>query len=195
MTEIESSLNVSCDAIELERNNTVKESTFEALEKHLNFSETSLQRKLIKFRKLSENVKDLSKNLSRFENDTTQEILEKKIYVKRFNILIHGIEENLKSAGETKWESEKKVRYFSHECLKIPKTHVMAIADVHCLPQHTITKNGVHFTRPIIVNFASYSDKNLIMRSRKNPKPYNEERKRNFGSNAKSVYITEHLPQ
>ena len=71
----------------------------------------------------------------------------------------------------------------------------MAIADVHRLPQHTITKNGVRITRPIIVKLTSYSDKNLIMRSLKILKSYNEERKRKFGSNAKSVYIIEHLPQ
>ena len=69
------------------------------------------------------------------------------------------------------------------------------IADVHRLPQHNITKNGVHITRSIIVKLTSYSDKNLIMRSLKNLKPYNEERKRKFGNNTKSIYVTEHLPQ
>ena len=195
LTEIEDSLNLRCDAIELELKNTVKKSTFENLEKRLNLLETSLQNKSTKFRKLSGNVRDLSKNLAQFQNDTTQELLEKEIYAKRFNILIHDIEENLESAWETKWESEKKVREFLHECLKIPRTHVMAIADVHRLPQHNITKNDVRITRPIIVKLTSYLDKNLIMRSLKNLKPYNEERKRKFGNNAKSAYLTEHLPQ
>ena len=120
MTEIENSLNLRCNAIELELKNTVKKSTFENLEKRVNLLETSLQNKSTKFRKLSGNVKDLSKNLAQFQNDTTQELLKKEIYAKRFNILIHGIEENLESAWETKWESEKKVREFLHECLKIP---------------------------------------------------------------------------
>ena len=71
----------------------------------------------------------------------------------------------------------------------------MAIDDVQRLPQHTITKNVVRITRPIRVKLRSYSDNNLIIRSLKNLKPYNEERKRKFGSNAKSVYKTEHLPQ
>ena len=54
-----------------------------------------------KFRKLSENVKDFSKNLARFQNDTTQELLEKEIYAKKFSVLKHGIEENLESAWDT----------------------------------------------------------------------------------------------
>ena len=70
LTEIENSLNLRCDAIELELKNTVKKSIFENLEKRLNLVETSLQNKSTKFRKLSGNVKDLSKNLAQFQNDT-----------------------------------------------------------------------------------------------------------------------------
>ena len=68
--------------------------------------------KSTEFRKLFENVKNFSKNLARFQHDNIQELLEKEIYAKRFNILIYDVEENLESAWETKWESEKKVRYF-----------------------------------------------------------------------------------
>ena len=53
LTEIENSLNLRCDAIELELKNTVKKSTFENLEKRVNLLETSLQNKSTKFRKLS----------------------------------------------------------------------------------------------------------------------------------------------
>ena len=40
LNEVESSLNLRCDAIELELKNTAKKSIFEALEKRLNFLET-----------------------------------------------------------------------------------------------------------------------------------------------------------
>ena len=52
LTEIESSLNLSFDAMELELKNKVKKSTFEALEKLLNFLETSLQSKSTKVLKI-----------------------------------------------------------------------------------------------------------------------------------------------
>ena len=71
---------------------------------------------------------------------------------------------------------------------------MMGITDVHHLPQHTITKNGVRITCPIIVKVTSCSDKNPIVRSLKYLKPHNKESKRKFGSNAKSFFITEHLP-
>ena len=53
LTEIESSLNLSFDAMELELKNTVKKSTFEALEKLLNFLETLLQSKSTKVLKIA----------------------------------------------------------------------------------------------------------------------------------------------
>ena len=76
LTDIERSLNLRCDTIELELKNRVKKSTFESLEIHLKTFEASLRSNSTKFRKLSENVKDLSKNLARFQNDIPQKLLE-----------------------------------------------------------------------------------------------------------------------
>ena len=82
-----------------------------------------------------------------------------------------------------------------HYPLKIPETHVVAIADVHRLPQHSLTRKGKRVTRPIIVKLTSYSDKNLLMRSLKNLKAYNEKRKAKSQGAADYVYFTEHLPR
>ena len=71
--------------------------------------------------------------------------------------------------------------------------HAVAVADVHRLPQHPITKNGKRIIRPIIVKLTSYSDKNIIMRSLKNLKEYNEKKKRAFGGETNYVYVTEQL--
>ena len=79
--------------------------------------------------------------------------------------------------------------------LKIPNFYAVAVADIHRLPQHPITKNGKRITRPIIVKLTSYSDKNMIMRSLKSLKEYNEERKRTFGGETNYVYVTEHQPR
>ena len=118
-----------------------------------------------------------------------QEFLEKEIYGKRFNLLIHGIEEDTESAWEIKFKQ------FLQNGIKIPNFHAVAVADVHRLPQYPITKNGKCIARPIIVKLTSYSDKNMIMRSLKNSKEYNEERKRTFGCETNYVYVTEHLPR
>ena len=54
----------------------------------------------------------------------------------------------------------------------------MAIADVHCLPQHAIAKAGVHITPLIIAKLTRYSEKNRIMRSLKNLKRSLQQRKK-----------------
>ena len=79
LTEIESSLKSEPTQwwYWIELKNTVKKSTVEALEKRLSSLKASLQSKSTKFRKLSGNVKDLSKNLARFQNDTNQKLLKK----------------------------------------------------------------------------------------------------------------------
>ena len=66
------------------------------------------------------------------------------------------MEEDTESAWETKWESENKFKQFLQNGLKIPNFHAVAVADVHRLPQHPITKDGQRITRPIIVKLTSY---------------------------------------
>ena len=78
-------------------------------------------------------MKTLNRSLNKFQKRTAQELLEKKIYDKRFNLLIHGIEEDTKSAWETKWESENKFKQFLQNGLKIPSFHAVAVADVHAV--------------------------------------------------------------
>ena len=107
--------------------------------------------------------------------------------------MIHGIKEDTESAWETKWESENKFKQVLQNGLKISNFHAVAVADVHRLSQHPITKNGKHITPSIIVKFTSYSDESMIMRSLKNLEEFNQERKRTFGSETNYVYVTEHL--
>jgi len=65
---------------------------------------------------------------------------------------------------------------------------LISVADAHRLPQHPISRKGKRVTRPIIVKLTSYSDKNLIMRSLKNLKEYNEGIKTGLGGNTDYVY-------
>ena len=175
--------------------NTVILTKFEALEERIEQLEAALKSNNNQINNVADKMKTLNHSLNKFQKRTAQELLEKEIYDKRFNLLIHGIEENTESAWETKWESENKFKQFLQNGLKIPNFQAVAVADVHRLPQNPITKNGKRITRPIIVKLTSYSDKNMIMRSLKNLKEYNEERKRTFGGLTNYIYVTEHLPR
>ena len=47
-------------------------------------------------------MKTLNRCLNKIQKRTAQELLEKEIYDKRVNLLIHGIKEDTKTAWETK---------------------------------------------------------------------------------------------
>ena len=194
-TENLAKINQRCDTIEKQLDDKVNVATVQLLEEKVTRLETALITQTRKCGSVSEKINKLDQNVKEFQIDTERELLEKEVYDKRFNLLIHGIEENSQSSWETKWESEAKFRKFLHHALKIPEAHVVAIADVHRLPQHSITRKGKRVTRPIIVKLTSYSDKNLIMRSLKNLRAYNEERKTKSEGTADYVYVTEHLPR
>ena len=54
-----------------------------------------------------------------------------------------------------------KFKQFLQNGLKIPNFPAVAVADVHCLPQYPITKNGKCITQPIFVKL-TILDKNMI---------------------------------
>ena len=195
LIEIESKLNLRCDDIEDRLNNKVDLNSIEALKINLNHVEDSIELKSKKLEAVTGQILQLEDHLRKFKAETKQDLLANELYDKRLNILIHGIEENIETALETRTETEKKVREFLNLALKIPSSHAIAISDAHRLPQHIITKQGKRITRPIIVKLSSYNDKKLIMTSLKNLKQYNEERKSRIYPECNSVYVTEHLPR
>ena len=195
LIEIESKLNLRCDDIEDRLNNKVDLNSIEALKINLNHVEDSIELKSKKLEAVTGQILQLEDHLRKFKAETEQDLLAKELYDKRLNILIYGIEENIKTAWETRTETEKKIREFLNQALKIPSSHAIAISDAHRLPQHIITKQGKRITRPIIVKLSSYNDKKLIMTSLKNLKQYNEERKSRIYPECNSVYVTEHLPR
>ena len=134
------------DEIEKLIQNTVTLTKFEALEERIEQLEAAWKSKNNQLNNVSDNMKTLNRSLNKFQKRTEQELLEKEIYDKRFNLLIHCIEEDTESAWETKWESEIKFKQFLQNGFKIPNFHAVAVSDVHRLPQHPITKNGKRIT-------------------------------------------------
>ena len=94
----------------------------------------------------------MGESTSNFPVGTEEDLFAKKIYDKRFNILFHGFEENRKSVWENKFKYEVKFRKFLRFVFKIPEIHFIAIADIHCLSQHPISKNGVRIMQPILLS-------------------------------------------
>ena len=193
--EIEKKLNLRCDSIEEQLKEVVDKKSFEHLKVKVKLVEESFVSESNTIAKISDQVLQLDERFTKFRKETENDLLAKELYDKRFNLLVHGIDENKEMAWETRIESEEKLRKFLAEGLQIPSSHAIAIADVHRLPQHAISKQGKRVTRPIIVKLTSYNDKNLIMKSLKNLKKFNAERKEKYGCDVNYIFVTEHLPK
>ena len=111
---------IDCKEIKKLMQNIVTLTKFEALKKRIEQLEAALKSKNKQINNVSKNMKTLNCRLIKFQKRTVQELLEKDIYEKRFNLLIHGIEEDTVSAWETKWESENKFTQILQNGLKIP---------------------------------------------------------------------------
>ena len=90
---------------------------------------TDLQKKTDELKRENEQVKRRAKHQK----------LSSKIYSKRFNYLIYGIDE---IAWETKEQTKKLFRKSLNEALKIPDPNAIALANIHRLPQRPIYKKG-----------------------------------------------------
>jgi len=165
-----------CDCLENELTKTVKLNDVEDLQEQFNNTEELINTNANSVKDIKSRIEQLRYKICAFQFQTSQELLAKEIYDKRFNILVYGLEEDFTKAWETKWESEQKFRKFLHKTLKISETYKIAVADVHRLPQHPVSREGQRTMRPIIAKLTSYADKKLVMRSLKNLKEYNERR-------------------
>ena len=86
---------------------------------------TDLQKQTDELKRENEQVKRRAKHQQ----------LSSELYRKRFNYLIYGIDE---IAWETREQTEKLLRKFLNEALKISDPNAIALADIHRLPQRPI---------------------------------------------------------
>ena len=125
------------------------------------------------------NVEEVSERLEILEakaRDRENKALMLESYEKRFNLLIHDIDENFRYAWETRLQTKHLVEDFMKEGLKIEDPSKIAMADCHRLPQRIIPKNKVRVNRPIIIKLTNADDKHLIFSHLKNLKIYNNTR-------------------
>ena len=89
--------------------------------------------------------------------------------------MIHGLKEQNSNVWETRERTEKTVREFFHNALNIKNSENIKFADIHRMPKQPVLKNRKKIQRPIIVKLTNLFDKQLIYKSLKNLKLYNNE--------------------
>ena len=116
-----------------------------------------------------------------------------ELYSKRLNLLIHGLKENKMNEFESRKETYALFTRFLQEALSLGLDSIQ-LADIHRLPQHTISKNAKRTSRPII-KLSSVFNKNIILKLLKKLKSYNLKLSSSMGDNFEYVYVAEHLPK
>jgi len=163
---IENNLAARCDSIEAAIDTKVDASEVETLRQQCDEQEQKISELSFQFKAYFENVK--------------REQLSRDAYSKRFNFLIHGLEETSNNDWETRKQTDVIFRKFLSERLKIdnPKDFPKDFP-LHRLPQHPIkSKQGTKINRPIIFKVGNNYDKQYIMKRLKYLKTYNVDRKR-----------------
>ena len=164
---------------------------FDSLSERLN----KLEHKYIELEEAVETklagVKERLRKLEKFQIDAEKAALMQDSYNKRLNILFHGVEENERSVWENHEETLQKFENFLTKALDINPDNV-EIADIHCLPQKPVIRQGAKVTRPIIVKLSNAMDKAQIFSNLNRLKTFNETCKKEGKG---TVYVTEHLPK
>jgi len=81
-----------------------------------------------------EEIYDRLENLEGKERDRQAQALMQESYEKRFNILIHGLEENVESALENRAQTKESLQIFMKDCLKIEDPTTISIGGFYRLP-------------------------------------------------------------
>ena len=139
-------------------------------------------------------MQQIAKDQAKLQYDTLLGLLNKDLYSKRFNFLIHAVSENSDHVWENRNLIEKLFKSFLIEGLNININQEIKIVDVHRLPQYPMFfKNKIKIDRPIIVKLKTPSQSkdfvyrqetlnNIILKEKKSPSlPY--------------VFVTKHLPK
>lgn len=134
------------------------------------------------------------KEIERVESDFNIRNIKRDLYDRRWNILIHGVEDDI-----TRYEdysvSEEKVREILRDALKLPNWETMVISDCHRLPQKPLKlqrnlRSGKKKRRPLIFKVTTRKDCNAVWDNVSNLKEFNDDQ-----SADDKIYITKHLPK
>ena len=161
-----------CEAIEEILDNKADASTVDELKSTLDEYEEKIDKIVEKKADVSK-LEDLRKRCDEQEQkiaeltDETKNYIEaikrnqlsRDAYNKRFNLLVHGLKENLDINRETHTLTNSIFQNFLTEALQLEKANDLKVVDVHRPPQHPLKTNGVKVNRPIIFKLANNNDK------------------------------------
>ena len=192
--EADAKLSKRCEALELSLQK--KAETTEFLDLKIQVEDLAKQRVeerevMIKQQQM---ITQLTNQLQGYKQTTERENLSREAYSKRFNLLVHGLEEDQTNPWENRTVTENLLKKFFIQGLKMENPEQINIVDLHRLPQYPLFKNNKRINRPIIFKVANNSDKQMILNSLKNLRGYNEDKK-SENSKATKIYVTEHLPK
>ena len=137
-------LNVNClkDAIILANlKQKVDSDEFFALKHKVNDLEASCNALQEQFRNQDKKITNLDQNFSNQLQVTEKENLRSEAYSKRFNLLIHRIEENPHCAWEVREDTKRLFDKFLIEGLNVSNPKDLPLVDIHRLPQLPIFKD------------------------------------------------------
>ena len=144
--------------------------------------------------KLELKIKEIQQeNLKQKENFKLDQ-LNRELYSKRFNFLIHGLPEDKMFKWETRDKTLAIFYRFVEDGLKI-KPENLRLVDIHRLPQTPVFgDDDLRRDRPIIIKLGDSFSKRLFMNSFKNLKAYNKNN-REENPSAPYIFVSEHLPK
>ena len=105
--------------------------------------------------------------LQQYKQVAERESISLEAYRKKFNLLVHGLEEDQNNPWENRTITESMLKKFLKDGLQIENPDQISIIDVHRLPQYPLFKNKVKINRPIIFKLAGNNDKQMIMQFKK----------------------------
>ena len=194
VSEVEAKLSKRCENIELFLAEKVENSELINLKKQVKVLEKQRDEEHEVLVTQQTQITQLKGQLQQYKQVAERESLSREAYSKKFNLLVHGLDEDQNSPWENRATTESMLKKFLKDGLQIENPDQISIIDVHRLPQYPLFKNKVKINRPIIFKLAGNNDKQMIMHSLKNLRRYNETRLEE-NSKAGKVYVTEHLPK
>ena len=105
-----------------------------------------------------EDVLDFIIDLKNQAEGAKIDYLQREPYSKRFNLLIHGLDESKDSPRGTNAETQPIFNEFLTQGLHLDPIEI-PLVDINRLPQWPIAKNGECVTRPIIIKLSNTADK------------------------------------
>ena len=134
-------------------------------------------------------------SITDLESSINTALIKRELYDRRWNVLIHGVEDDI-----TKYEdyhvSEEKVRDILRDGLQLENWDTIIISDCHRLPQkplkpqRTLRSDKKNKRRPLVFKVTTRKDCSAIWDSCKNLQEFNDLRAAD-----EKIYFTKHLPK